>query len=99
MTEDRLELELDLREVIDVPILPPRRRFWDFVPARIVGALRKRYKRPGPTRREIWTVKALALRVILMQVVEELEKVPATKDPLDYYLHATKKDTPQGDLN
>lgn len=98
---DKLELELDLLEVIETPVQPPRRNPWDFVPARVLGWFRKVLKRPKPTKYELWLVKGLALRVIMYQMVEELETLTRETvytNPLFHETPEAKKVNPE-DLN
>lgn len=45
-------------------ILPPRRTFWDYLPARLRGWLRDKRNFPRYTAREMWVVHSWLLRVM-----------------------------------
>ena len=73
------EMTIHPKELGNVPCLPPRRRFVDFLPMWLVGWTRKRWERPGQTPRENWLVQSLFLRLfyqnhLVEKAVEETPK-------------------------
>lgn len=61
--EDKHRVEVEISELGDTPVHPPRRRLWDFVPNRLAMFIVNTLKyNPPPTPYELWLLKSIYLR-------------------------------------
>lgn len=60
--KDKHRVPIELHTLHEVPIKPPRRRLWDFVPEWLGMWLIERGFNPKPTPYELWTVNSVMLR-------------------------------------
>jgi len=58
-----IDLEIELKNLGELPLYPPRRRFIDLVPTFIMSWIRHKFSWPKATPREEWAVQSLLLRV------------------------------------
>jgi len=67
------DVEFTLSELGDTPVKAPRKRFWDYLPARILGFTRTLKRRPFPdaTPYEEWLVRSVFLRIFFTQFLVE----------------------------
>ena len=73
-----IDLEIELDELGNLPLYPPRRRFIDFVPTFIMSLIRRRFSWPKASPREAWAVKGLMLRVAYQSqlIAKKIEETP-----------------------
>jgi hypothetical protein len=73
-----IDLEIELNELGNLPLYPPRRRFIDFVPTFIMSLIRRRFSWPKASPREAWAVKGLMLRVAYQSqlIAKKIEETP-----------------------
>ncbi len=61
--EDKHRVEVEIGELGDTPVRPPRRKLWDFVPNFLaMFIVNKLGWNPAPTPYEIWLVRSVYLR-------------------------------------
>lgn len=88
------ELTIEPKKLGQVECLPPRRQWPDFVPSRILHWFRDRYQWPAQTKRDVWLVKSLFLRLFYQNHLTEkaIEEVPAAYFKSDASDKAAKDD-------
>ena len=73
-----IDLEIEMDKLSSLPVFPPRRRFFDYLPSFLVGWIRHKFSWPKATPREAWAVASLLLRVAYgtHRVAAKIEEIP-----------------------
>jgi hypothetical protein len=58
------EMEVDMAELPKIEVMPPRRSLIDFIPRKLRGWLRDKYRWPNFSKYETWCVHSWLLRVM-----------------------------------
>ena len=74
-----LQLEIDMENLGQLPLYPPRRTLVDLTPTWLVSYTRRNYRWPAASKREVWAVSGLMLRAhyTTSKVEKLIEEMPA----------------------